>query len=285
METPRPPNGPHSLPPIILLVVFVGGCSIFARRPEPVPPPVPRSEVLSALHQRAEQFRTVYDTGISLVIEVQTNEGMKPQPTLGGVLAFDSRLPGLWLHTEKMTKKIFSLHATADRFSLELPDTCEMLIGGQQAYERLPHLIHPYEAMAWFGSPEWLGLNDRATMAVEENDYRFDVSLSGLPVRSVFVDRRRVAISRIVDYSLLGDVRTDVLMNDYKKVKGIEFPHRLTVNRPQHGCRVQLKLGSPKFNKDLKAEVFQPKKLRPGWRQIDLDHEPLSSVKAFGAEE
>ena len=252
--------------------------------PEPLPPTAPRQEILAALRKRADQFRTVYDTNISLTIQVKTEKGMETLPKLGGILAFDSRLPGLWLHCEKLTRKIFGLRATGDRFSLELMETRELVTGGPAAYSKLPHLVRPWEVMAWFGSPEWLGLSADSAMEVEENDYRFDVSLSGMLIRCVFVDRRAVAISRIVDYDLLGNVRTEVLMDRYKKADGIDFARRLTVERPQHGCRVQLRLRSPKFNKDLQRKMFEPKKGRTGWSPVDLDREPLSSVRAFRAE-
>jgi len=270
-----------------LLAVCCGGCCILGRGLGPVPPPLPRSEILAALSQRAEQFQTVYDTGITLTVELETDKGMETQPRLGGILAFNRRLPGLWMRAEKMTVRVFELHALGERFSLELPDKREFVTGGREAYEKLPYLIHPYEAIAWFGAPGWLGLNGDSTMQLEENDYRFDVFLDGLLIRSVFVDRRTVAISRIVDYDLIGNVHTAVLMDRYRKVGNMEFPHQLTVDRPLYGCRVTLKLSSPKFNnpKVDNRKIFEPRKPPPGWDVIDLDYEPLSNVKTFSGEQ
>lgn len=269
---------------VLAALTCASGCCVLWPCREPVPPPIPRSQVLAALQQRADQFLTVQDTAITLSIEVLTDEGMEDLPKLGGVLALDSRLPGMWLHAEKMTKGVFTLRATADRFSLELPETRELVIGGPQAYDNLPHLIRPFEAIEWLGSPEWLGLDEQSPMTVLEADYRFDVLWRDALVRQVFVDRRKVAVSRILDYDLLGSVRTDVTMDRYREAGGIEFPHRLAVHRPQHGCRVQLELGRPKFNRKLQRELFDPKTRRPGWEVIDLDREPLSNVKAFNPE-
>ena len=77
------------------------------------------------------------------------------------------------------------------------------------------------------------------------------------------------------------------LMDHYRKVGNMEFPHQLTVDRPLYGCRVTLKLSSPKFNnpKVDNRKIFEPRKPPPGWDVIDLDYEPLSNVKTFSGEQ
>jgi len=266
---------------IVIATALSGGCCLLHRGPGPVPPPLPREQVVQTLRGRADRFVSVVDTGISLSIQVETQEGIKKQPTLGGLLAFDSLRPGLWLRAEKLGQKVFNLRADAERFWLEIPDTREVVVGSREAYSKLPQLIEPYEVMFWFGSPEWLGLTwDSTLMALEPEHYRFDVMAGSLLMRSVFVDRRRLVISRIVDYDLLGSVSTEVLMDRHKETSGVPFPRRLTVIRPQVGYRIELRLGNPRFNTDIDPGAFRPGR-RPGWRQIDLDREPLSSVEAF----
>ncbi len=261
------------------VVASAGGCCLpgICR----VPSPLPRERLVEELRRRAESFVTVTDTHITLRMAFRTEDGMKKLPTLGGFLVFDSRRPGLRIRAEKMGQKVFGLRAGAHRFWLEIPETREVLTGGDKGYAKLPQLIRPCEMMFWFCPPEWLGLSwDSTRMALEPEHYRFDVFSDGLLMRSVFVDRRRPAVSRILEYDLLGRVSTEVVMDRYREVDGLRFPRRLSVNRPLAGWRVQLKLGGPEFNKPIEEEAFRPGR-RPGWQEIDLDRESLSNVRAF----
>jgi len=273
---------------LVLLAVITGllcgGCGLFCRRLGPVPPALTREEVVSTLQARARGCTTVTDASASLRVQFEVNGEVQKQPTLGILLAFDGLRPGLWLRGEKLGQKIFTLRAGADYFWLEIPDTQEVVTGGPAAYGAIPGLVNPYEVMLWFGSPDWVGLTWPATtMTVEPEHYRFDVAVGGLPIRSVFVDRRTVTVSRIVSYDAFRRPRTEVLMEDYDEVGAVQFPYRLTVLRHQEGCRLEIRLGRPRLNKPIEASAFAPPP-RPGWRHIDLDHEPITSVKAFGGQ-
>ena len=266
---------------LLIGAALSGGCSVL---PVPVGPPLARQQVVETLRQRAARFTTVQDTDLKLVIEVMTEKGMRRQPSLGGALAFDSLRPGLWLRAEKLGQKVFSLRAGADYFWLEIPDTREVVTGGRAAFWKLPQLVLPYDVLLWFGSPDWLGVSwDSTAMTVEPECYRFDVVAGRLPLRSVLVDRRQVVVTRILDYDLLGRLSTDVTMDRYEQAGGVLFPRRLTVWRPVAGYRLQLRLGNPKFNRPINPIVFEPLE-RQGWPHVDLDREPLSSVKAFGGQ-
>jgi len=268
-----------------LAASLASGACCLLHRVEPVPPPVSRQEVIAALQSRSAQVQTVYDTSISLEIEVEGEGGTEESPALGGVLAYDRGRAALWLRAEKMFQEVFDLRAMGEGFSLAIPETREVVTGGPLAFYRLPHLIHPYEAMMWLGAPEWLGLADSSTrMILEDEYYRFDVFAGGVLSRTVRVCRRKLGVSRIVDYDLLGRACTEVSMDAYRQVNGFDFPHVIEVNRPLQGCRIRIELSGATFNKQFKAAVFEFRD-RPGWEHIDLDKEPLSSVKAFGGEQ
>jgi len=276
----RPLNRPLLALALAGLLAFGAGgcCTVFGICP--VPPPIERAQVEVALAEQAARFHTVTDADISLKIAVIAEDGTEERwPSLGGVLAFDSALPGMWLRAEKFGQKVFSLRARPDGFWMEFPDTREVVTGSAAAYAALPHLIHPHEAVLWLGPPEHLGVtHDTTRMTLESEDYRFDAFAHG---RTVWVDRRRVVISRIVEYDRQGYEVLEVDLERYKRTGEVVFPRRITVRRPQAGYRVRLGLGRPKFNKTIPPSAFEPKP-RPGWRPIDLDYEPLSNVEAFG---
>ena len=265
------------------LALLAPGCCLF-RRPPP-PPPLPAEKVIEAVRAQSEAFHTLKDTDISLVVTTTADGKAERSPTLGGVIAFNADLPGLWLYTQKVTRAVFTLSALRDRFWLALEKTCELVVGSAAAYDKLPHLVRPEEVQGFFAGPDWLGLTwPSTTMSVEPEDYRFDVYLDGSLRRQVFVDRRKVAISRIRRYDALGQAVTDIYLQDHEKADGGVFPHRLIVRRPLNGVEVELELDDPKLNVDLPPEMFVPPE-RPGWKVINLDYEPLSAVEAFRAEE
>ncbi|MHC5034244.1 MAG: hypothetical protein ACYTFZ_04345 [Planctomycetota bacterium] len=261
---------------------LASGCSLL--RPSPPPPPLPRERVVEAVRSEAESFSSVKDADISLII-TETLEGKTHKlPRLGGSLGFDRRRPALYLVAEKLGQTAFWLRATETGFWLALPRTQEVVTGGPAAYAKLPHLIQPHEVRAFFAGPEWLGLSwPSTTMTVQDDVYRFDVSVLGVPYRQVSVDRRMVAVTRIRRYDATGRVVTDISLDDYAEADSTLFPRRLTIDREQLGVTVELRLSDPVINPDINPEAFEPGE-RPGWTHIDLDFRPLSEVRAFTAE-
>ncbi len=265
---------------LAMLLAATSGCCIFRRGRAPMPPPLGREAVVVELEGKAASFQTLTDTDITL-----RSEG---QPTLGGWIAFHARLPALWLRGEKLSREVFDLRATADGFSLRLPHTREIVRGTGQAYRKLPLVIAPREVQEWFGPPQSLGLDlPETTMTVEDTDYRFDVPAGEALLRTVFVDRWQVAVRKIVEWDPFnpGEEFAEVELGEFRRVGDREFPHRIVLYRPQHDYRMTLELSRPKLNKDLPLKTFAPHKMPADWRLIDLDKEPLSSVKAFSEEQ
>ncbi len=262
-----------------LVLAASGGCALL-RRPPP-PAPLPPEQVIAALRQQAARLHTVTDTDISLRISTTADGETETLPSLGGFIAFDADLPALWLDTEKVTRRIFSLKAVGERFWLAIFETREVVTGGPAAYARLPHLIRPQEVRGFFAGPDRLGLTWPGTrMALQAEHYRFDVHVAGLLRRQVWVGRRKLAVTAIRRYDALGRTVTEVRMEGQRPTDGSTFPRRLTVERPLVGVRVELRLGAPQLNKDLPRRAFLPPE-RPGWRHVDLDVRDLSAVEAF----
>ena len=274
---------------LAMLLAAASGCCIFRRGRVPMPPPLGREAVVVELRGKAARFQTLTDTDITLRSEFDTQKGTERQPTLGGVIAFDARLPALWLRGEKVSREVFDLRATAEGFSLKLPHTGEIVVGTGPAYRKLPLVIAPREVLGWFGPPQSMGLDQRETaMSVEETDYRFDVRAGETLLRTVFVDRWQAAVRKIVEWDPFnpGQKLAEIELGEFKPIGDREFPHRIVIYRPQHDYRMTLELSHPKLNKDLPLKMFAPHKAPPDeWRLIDLDKEPLSSVKAFSGEE
>jgi len=261
----------------VVATVALCGC----RAPGPLPAPLPQDRVTAATRAWANSIRTVRDRDVSLQI-TQTVEGRRRElPGFGGQMGFDRTIPALYLLAEKLGQTAFWLRARGDRFWLAFPRTSEVATGGPAAYAKLPHLIRPQEVRTWFAGPERVGLTWPATeMSVGPECYRFDVFLAGALLRSVFVDRRKLVIEAIQSFDALGRRVTEVHLEDYAPLDGIQFPRAIAVERPLEGMTVRLELGGPELNPDINPAAFLPGR-RPGWTHVDLDRRPLSALRAL----
>jgi hypothetical protein len=176
---------------------------------------------------------------------------------------------------------VFTLKALRSEFSMAVPETREVLVGGPAAYAKMPYLLRPEEVRNLFAGPETLGLAWPGTrMEVEEDDYRFDVLIGNTLRRRVRVDRRELVLSEVITYDSLGRRLTIVRLGDYKPVEGRLFPHRLQVDRPRVGVSVTLRLTAPQLNVELPEKTFRPTRKR-GWEVINLDYEDISAARFF----
>ncbi len=265
----------------VLAPLLAAAALLGCRAPGPLPAPLPREQVAAAARAWANGVRTVRDGDVSLEI-TQTVDGRRRElPAFGGQIGFDRTIPALYLLAEKLGQTAFWLRASGERFWLAFPRTCEVATGGPAAYEKLPHLIRPEEVRIWFAGPERLGLTWPTTeMSVGPESYRFDVFLAGALHRSVLVDRRKLVVAAIQSYDVLGRCVTEVRLEDYAPLGGVEFPRVIAVERPAQGVTVRLELGDPELNPDINPAAFLPGR-RPGWSQVDLDRQPLSALRAL----
>ncbi len=260
----------------LLSVAVCAGCA--ATRP--LPSPLPAPEVVKAVDRNAGRFYTLKDTHVGL--RIRTPAGSSPG--MGGVIVYDRLLPGIWLRAEKLGRLVFSLKVLGSQFWLAIPDTREVITGGEVAYARLPVLVRPGEIERMLAGPDDLGLTWSETeMSVEGEFYRFEVPVLGGRYAEVLVDRREHVVRAIRRYDAAGRVTTQVHLDGYRPVLGKPFPHRLMVLRFGGRVQIQLTLGKPTLDDPIPAAAFRPNP-RPGWRVVDLDREPLSEVKAFSEE-
>ncbi len=267
------------IPVLVGAALFSTGCRTMPGRLFRRPEDLKREEIIDRLHEHAPVFTTLTDARVSLRITQEMEAGRERYPSVGGVLAFDKTLPGLWLRAERFGQNIFTLRAHENSFWLEIPDSAEIITGSEAAYERMPHLVRPREVLLWFASPEWLGLDwDTTSMETTRNEYVFEVTLGGFPLRRISVDRYDLNINSIMTYDIFGTVDTSVTLDRYRRLNGRVFPHRLSVYRPQSGYTITLQLGQPRFNRELPVQTFLPRR-RPGWNHIDLDRQSPYDIR------
>lgn len=288
----RSPRSRWSLLIFIFLPFWLnatGCCVISAIYPAPpLPPPLPREKVVEHLSGRLGRIETLKDMGASLESEYGPPGDREETLDVGVDLAFDATLPGLWLHAEKVGQVVFTLRTRKRSFSIEIPDTKELVTGSERAFRKLPHLVRPEEISSALGTLEQLGITEStAAMEVDGEYYRFDVYRGLYLVRRLYVSRREIEIRRIIEYDASGRKRTVVHMRDYDPANGISVPNTFIVERPIRKWRVTLELSDPEVNvlsPERIRRLFNPP-VRPGWTYINLDVQPLSDVRALQQEE
>jgi hypothetical protein len=264
------------------LLALTTGCAWLS----PAPPPLPREHVARALRRRAAVFGGL-QADLRLRI-AQTVEGdTEALPTLGGVLAFDPTEPGLFLRTTKLTQEVFTLRALGPRFSLKLPRSSEVVVGGPYAYQRLPYLVRPHEVKGAFAGPDALGITWADTeMHVDRTHYRFEARVLGVLYRRVLVDRRELVVTDIERFDSLGRLHTAIRMQNYVPVGDFLAPTRLVVERrqvsdqPPLQVTVRLALSDLEPLKEGATALMRPR-VPPGWPVVNLDREPISNIRAL----
>ncbi|MEF8787574.1 MAG: hypothetical protein V5A84_00760 [Planctomycetota bacterium] len=266
-----------------VLILAAAGCSLITARPASGPAWT-RPEVVRTLRSRYEKIRTIKAGDVSLESSSESGSFFSVTPTLGGVLALDPHLPGLWLRTEKLGQQIFTLGLRKQSFWMTIPDTREIVTGSGRAFRKFPYTLRPAELAALVGSPRQLGLDRESTlMAVEPEHYRFDVWSDSTLAREVYVDRADVTVRRVVYYGRDKRRVAELTLGDYRTVNGIPLPHHLSLVRPGSGVRTEIWLSAPEVNavSPRQMSVFFSPPQKPGWRHIDLNRQSLRDIKAL----
>jgi hypothetical protein len=266
----------------VLLALAASGCTWLT----PPPPALPKHEVAAVLQDRATALEGL-QADLRLRISHTIGNDTEAMPSLGGVLAFDALAPGMWMRAEKFTQEVFTLRALRDRFSLKLPRSREVVIGGPAAYARLPYLVRPHEVKGAFAGPDTLGITWPDTrMRVTPEHYCFEARVLGVIYRRIRVDRRELVVTDIERYDSLGRLHTAIRMHDYVPVGNSLAPRALVVQRkqvsyePPVSVTVRLDLDNLEPLKEGATVMMRPR-VPPGWPVVDLDREPVSNIRAL----
>ena len=270
------------------LALLAAGCGLLPGRRTPEPAWTQKG-VAAELRGRFRNIRTLKAGDVSLQSSSRVQGITRETPTLGGVLALNPHLPGLWLRTEKLGQQIFTLGVLKNRFWMQIPQTRELVVGGGPAFRKLPYVLRPRELAALVGSPRQLGLQASSTVfRIHPRQYVFDVWRDeNTLAREIFVNRRDLTVRRVLYYGAQERVLAEVKLSDYQMVDGIPLPHHLYLHRPQAGVRTHVWLDEPQINavppRQMRPFFTTPRK--PGWRRINLNRQPLSDIKALQGRE
>jgi hypothetical protein len=89
-------------------------------------------------------------------------------------------------------------------------------------------------------------------------------------VRRVWFDRSNLELVRVQFYDPDGTCTEDVHYSNYQDFKGIHYPTKIEIDRPEENYQLAITIEKAAFNDDIPAEKFELKKPE-GEEEIHLD--------------
>jgi hypothetical protein len=272
---------------LLWLALCLPGCALWCPPKEPPPLPLGRQKVIEALSDGAGYPRAIVDGDARVRLRHRENGDWETDLTFGAVLAFERSGPALYLRGEKVGVALFTLKARGNGFTLRLPDTKEFVHGTRSALRKLPMLVALEQLALSLEGPQGLGLDSaHSTFRWDGDEYIFVVrDAVWSPVREVRVDRRKLVISRVSEYGVSGRPVLVLRLSEHGSPKeppdwpGL-VPYRTDIERPDAGVKAVVMLSRPRVKEGLPSALFAAR-APAGWRSIDLDVEPVDSIRFF----
>lgn len=187
--------------------------------------------------------------------------------------------------------RMFDMVSDGKNFSLSIPPKNKFIIGrndvvhpGHSTLENLrPQAIldalllrevDSAHELAVLENTEEPVVDAKSKKQVDEPDYTLDVidktDADGFLSRKIIFNREDLLPHRQIIYDKGGNVVTDARYEKYENMIGINFPTRITINRPQEEYDIILEVVTAKFNELLSDEQFQLPQ-PPGSELVRLD--------------
>jgi len=198
-----------------------------------------------------------------------------------------------------LRNRMFDMVSDGKNFSLSVPPKNKFIVGrndvihpGHSTVENLrPQAIFDALLLREIDFQHELAVLENTTEPVvdakskkqlEEPDYTLDVvdKTEGDSVlsRKIIFNREDLLPHRQIVYDKDGNVVTDARYEEYQNTSGINFPTRITINRPQEEYDIILEVEKVRFNEQLTDDQFQLPQ-PPGSELVRLDlpeHERLN---------
>ncbi|HZS29502.1 MAG TPA: DUF4292 domain-containing protein [Candidatus Angelobacter sp.] len=117
-------------------------------------------------------------------------------------------------------------------------------------------------------------LDAKSKKEVDEPDYNlYVIDRSGedwILSRQIIVNREDLLPHRQIVYDKNGSVATDARYENYQDMGGVNFPTKITINRPQEEYDIILEVVKARFNEPLSDEQFKLEQ-PPGSQLVRLD--------------
>jgi outer membrane lipoprotein-sorting protein len=117
-------------------------------------------------------------------------------------------------------------------------------------------------------------LDAKSKKPVEEPDYTIDVISKSdgdwILSRKIIFNREDLLPHRQIVYDKNGDVATDARYENYQDLGGVNFPTKITINRPQEEYDIILEVVKARFNEPISDEQFKLEQ-PPGSQLVRLD--------------
>lgn len=252
-----------------------------------------KDELVTSINRQADQIKTLNATvNISPAVGgTKKGEVVEYTDVPGYVLV---RKPGMLRMiglVPVVRNRMFDMVTDGKNFSLSIPPKNKFIMGrndiihpGHSSLENLrPQAILDALLLREIDVQDEIPVLENTTepvleakskKQVEEPDYTIDVIAKAdhdwRLSRKIIFSRQDLLPARQIIYDKNGNVVTDARYEKYENLNGIDFPTKITINRPQEEYDIILQVVKARFNEPLKDEQFQSQQ-PPGSQLVRLD--------------
>lgn len=283
---------------IVVLLLPLSGCLLRSHRVEQRISTAhlqeaAKGQLIQFINHQASQIKTLNAT---VTISPAVGGSKKGQVTeyadvKGYVLVRKPAMLRMIALAPVLGNRMFDMVSDGTNFSLSIPPKNEFIVGRNDvihpehsALENLrpqaildallPREIDPQNEIALLENTTEPVLDAKSKKPVEEPDYTIDVIsksdgdwiLSG----KIIFNREDLLPHRQIVYDKNGNVATDARYENYQDLGGINFPTKITINRPQEEYDIILEVVKARFNEPLSDEQFKLEQ-PPGSQLVRLD--------------
>ena len=299
---------------LTLILALIPGC-VITHRPKNAQPDMAnlrvatRDDLINSIDSEAKQIKTLEAT---VYITVSVGGAKKKDITeyhdvKGYILVSEPDNLRMIGYAPVVRTKIFDMVSDGARFRLLVPPKNKFYVGAGEVLHPSANplenlrpqvifsalLLHPIEANEI--AVLEVGIEDvvdpKSKKITHQPDYELIVTRcktinpqdreSCYLSRKIIFRRTDLLPHRQIIYDQLGNVATDAHYEDFKPFGGIQFPAKISIDRPREELTIDLSIDSLKVNTPLQKDQFvlnQP----PGAQLIDVDVNPPGALTAGG---
>jgi outer membrane lipoprotein-sorting protein len=227
---------------------------------------VPLAKLISLINTQAQ---SIYNLKSSIFIDFKSINTEKKQ-SIQARLAVERPDKVLLISFKELLPTFFTMVSDGTQFWLHIPSKREVFIGKNHPrrlntrQENPIYSLRPYHLVDALLLEE---INPEETshlvyMEVVPGSYIINVGNRGeagsgyYPQRRIFIEQKTLRIRRYQSFNEKSVLISDVTYDNYGKVEKIQFPYRVTIQRPWEGIEVTLIFREVEINTDLNPKMF-----------------------------
>lgn len=213
------------------------------------------------------QAQSVQNLKASVYIDFKRTDSEKSQ-SIQNKLALERPDKVLLVSFKELLPTLFTMVSNGTQFWLHVPSKKEVFVGKSHPHLSSSNPENPVYSLRPYHLVDALLLEEidssKASqfvyMEVLPDTYILDIGnreeTKYYPERRIFIERENLKLTRYQYFSEKGLLVSDVRYSNYKSVEGVDFPHRVDIQRPWEGVKMVLTFSEIQINTNLNPRTF-----------------------------